>query len=90
MNRPLYQEHDNYWQAQLTFLPATIFDYFALEFENIFSDSTVLLTLQEPLTYIDHVSDFWNKVGAPISFVSGILAGSIPWLFTKIRNIRKK
>lgn len=57
--------------------------------ENIFSDSTLLLTLQEPLTIIDEISDFWNKVGSPISFMYGILAGLMPWVFTKIRNRHK-
>ena len=58
--------------------------------ENVFSDSTLLLTLQEPLTFADQIGEFWSKVGAPISFVTGILAGSMPWIFTRFKNIRKK
>ncbi len=58
--------------------------------ENIFTDSTLLLTLQEPLTPVDYIGEFWSKVGAPISFVTGILAGSIPWIFTRFKNIRKR
>jgi hypothetical protein len=58
--------------------------------ENVFSDSTLLLTLQEPLTFVDQIGEFWSKVGAPISFVTGILAGSMPWIFTRFKNIRKK
>lgn len=58
--------------------------------ENVFSASTLLLTLQEPLTFVDQIGEFWSKVGAPISFVTGILAGSMPWIFTRFKNIRKK
>jgi hypothetical protein len=58
--------------------------------ENIFKQSTLLVTLQEPFTLIDHISDFWNKLGAPISFIYGIAAGISPWLFTKIRERSKK
>ena len=53
---------------------------------NIFTQSTLLLTLQEPLTLIDNINDIWNKVGAPISFIYGILAGISPWIFTKVKE----
>jgi hypothetical protein len=54
--------------------------------ENIFTESTLLVTLQDPLTLIDHISDFWNKVGGPMSFIYGILAGISPWLYTRIKE----
>jgi hypothetical protein len=54
--------------------------------ENIFTQSSLLATLQDPLTMIDHFSDFWSKLGAPISFIYGILAGISPWIFTRIRR----
>jgi hypothetical protein len=54
--------------------------------ENIFSDSTLLLTLHEPLTIIDEISAFWSKVGSPISFMYGVIAGLVPLIFTKIRH----
>jgi len=54
--------------------------------ENIFTQSALQVTLLEPLTLIDNVSDFWNKLGAPISFIYGIIAGVSPWFFTKIRE----
>jgi hypothetical protein len=66
------------------FLPSS-----AREFENIFTQSSLVATLREPLTTIDHISDFWNKLGAPISFIYGILAGISPWIFTKIRERMK-
>jgi hypothetical protein len=76
-------EQDNL--SSTHFLPSSV-----RPVENIFTDSTLLLTLQEPLTYVDHIGEFWSKVGAPISFVTGILAGSIPWIFTRFKKIRKR
>jgi hypothetical protein len=58
----------------------------SLSSENIFTQSSLLVTLQDPLTLIDNISDFWNKVGAPISFIYGILAGISPWIFSKIKE----
>jgi hypothetical protein len=58
--------------------------------ENIFTQSSLLASLQEPLTAVDHISNFWNKLGAPISFMYGILAGISPWIFTKIKERLKK
>jgi hypothetical protein len=58
--------------------------------ENIFTESTLLVTLEDPLTLIDHISDFWNKVGGPMSFIYGILAGISPWLYTRIKERRKE
>jgi hypothetical protein len=58
--------------------------------ENIFTQSSLLASLQEPLTAVDHISNFWNKLGAPISFIYGILAGISPWIFTRIKERLKK
>jgi hypothetical protein len=59
----------------------------ALTSENIFTQSSLLVTLIEPLTWIDHVGDFWDKLGEPLSFVTGIITGHIgPWVFIKIRE----
>ena len=54
--------------------------------ENIFTSSSLLLTLKEALTLEDQISNFWNKLGAPISFVYGILAGISPLIYTKIKE----
>jgi hypothetical protein len=66
------------------FLPSS-----AREFENIFTQSSLVAALQEPLTTMDQISDFWSKLGEPISFLYGILAGISPWIFTRIRERRK-
>ena len=57
-----------------------------ISLENIFTQSSLLVKLQDPLTLADNISDFWTKLGAPISFVYGIIAGISPWIFTKIKG----
>lgn len=59
--------------------------------ENIFTQASLLIALKAPLTILDHVGNFWDKVGAPISFVVGIIIGHIaPWVFNKTREGSKK
>ena len=57
-----------------------------ISLENIFTQSSLLVKLQDPLTLADNISDFWTKLGAPISFVYGIIAGISPLIFTKIKG----
>jgi hypothetical protein len=58
-----------------------------LTIENIFTQSSLLVTLQEPLTWIDYVSNFWDKLGEPLIFVTGIITGYIgPWVFGRVRE----
>ncbi len=57
---------------------------------NIITHSSVLLTVKEALTLEEQISNFWNKLGAPVSFVYGILAGISPWIYTKIKNRLKR
>lgn len=58
--------------------------------ENIVTQSSMMITIQEPLTDIDKISEFWNKLGSPITFIYGILAGISPWVFTMVKNRLKK
>jgi hypothetical protein len=58
--------------------------------ENIITQSSLLVTLQDPLTIADQISNFWNKVGDPLSFIYGIVAGISPWIYTKIKGWYKK
>jgi hypothetical protein len=68
-------------ESTTSFFPSS-----AISLENIFTQSSLLVKLQEPLTLVDNISDFWTKLGAPISFVYGIIAGISPWIFTKIKG----
>jgi len=53
----------------------------SVESENIFTQSSLIVTLQDPLTLIDEINDIWNKIGGALSFIMGILIGQIfPWL----------
>jgi hypothetical protein len=54
--------------------------------ENILTQSSIIVTILEPLTLIDEVGNFWNKVGSPISFIYGILAGISPWIYARLRK----
>jgi hypothetical protein len=60
--------------------------YSTLPPEYVVSRSGILVTVLEPLTWVDQVSNFWNKVGDPISFIYGILAGISPWIYTRLRK----
>jgi hypothetical protein len=58
--------------------------------DNIVTQSSMVITVQEPLTEIDKISEFWNKLGSPITFIYGILAGISPWVFIKVKERLKK
>jgi hypothetical protein len=49
--------------------------------------SSLLIEIEQPLSLIDQISEFWNKLGQPLSFLYGFLAGSSPVLY---RVIKKK
>ena len=68
-------------KSSTSFFPSS-----AISLENIFTQSSLLVKLQNPLTLADNISDFWTKLGAPISFVYGIIAGISPWIFTKSKG----
>ena len=64
-----------------TFLPTSVTS------ENTFTQSSLLVTIQEPLTLIDPIHDFWDKLGAVVSFLTGILTGQVgPWLYNRIKE----
>jgi hypothetical protein len=67
------------------FLPASI-----LTSENIFTRSTLLVSVTEPFTLIDIIDTFWSKVGGALSFFYGVLAGISPWIITKIKEQRRR
>jgi hypothetical protein len=58
--------------------------------DNVTTQSSLYAVLQEPLSMTDEIADFWNKLGSPISFVYGILAGLSPLLYKKIKEKVKK
>ena len=58
--------------------------------DNITTQSSLYVVLNEPLSVADGIADFWNKLGSPISFMYGVLAGLSPWIFKKIKEKVKK
>ena len=66
---------------------STIFLPTSVTSENTFTQSSLLVTIQEPLTLIDYIHDFWDKLGAVVSFLTGILTGQVgPWLYNRIKE----
>ena len=49
--------------------------------------SSLLIEIEEPLSIVDQISEYWNKLGQPVSFLYGFLAGASPVLY---RVIKKK
>ena len=58
--------------------------------QNVITQSTVGVTVEEPLTFVDKISEVWNKLGNPITFSYGVLAGLSPWIFSKLKERLKK
>jgi hypothetical protein len=57
----------------------------SIDTENVVTQSSLIITVQEPLSLTNQINDFWNKLGSPISFVYGVVAGISPWVFNKIK-----
>ena len=58
--------------------------------ENIITQSTLLLTLDDALTLVDHISNLWSKLGNILTFITGIVTGYVgPWIYNKIRQQAK-
>jgi hypothetical protein len=58
--------------------------------ENIFAQSSVLVTVLEPSTWDEEVRNFWNNIGGPASFFYGILAGLAPWIYNSLKKRKKE
>lgn len=58
--------------------------------ENIFAKSSILVTILKPPTWDEDIKKFWDNIGGPTSFFYGILAGLIPWIYSSIKNRKKK
>jgi hypothetical protein len=58
--------------------------------ENVFAKSSVLVTIIDPPTWDENIKKFWDNIGGATLFLYGIVAGLIPWLYTSIKNRKKK
>jgi uncharacterized membrane protein YuzA (DUF378 family) len=60
------------------------------ENERISKQTSIGITVREPLTVIDHVSEIWGKLGGFINFVYLIGGAAATWLFTTYIKKREK
>ena len=58
--------------------------------QNVIGISSMLVTVSDPLTLPDKISEFWSKVGNPLQFFYGVLAGLSPWVYKELKNKIKK
>lgn len=58
--------------------------------QNVIGISSMLVTVSDPLTLLDKISEFWSKVGNPLQFFYGVLAGLSPWIYKELKNKIKK
>ena len=58
--------------------------------ENILTQTSILVNVQDPPSFLDQIGSGWEKLGGPISFLYGIIAGISPWLFGQIKKFVSK
>jgi len=63
---------------------------FKIQGENKMFKTSILVDVKEPLSVTDQISEFWNKLGDPIVFLYGVLAGISPLIFKMIKEKLKK
>jgi hypothetical protein len=56
------------------------------QIENILSQTSMVLTINEPPSLMDQIGSSWQKLGGPVSFFYGAIAGISPWIYYKIRK----
>lgn len=61
-----------------------------IEGEGEITESSLLIEVEKPLSLIDKVSEFWNKLGEPLSFLYGVIAGLSPTIFNLIKKKLKR
>jgi hypothetical protein len=54
--------------------------------ENIITQSTMLITIKEPPSFLDQLSNFWAKSGGFLSFFYGIIIGITPFIYKKLKK----
>ena len=54
--------------------------------ENILTQSSMLITIKEPPSFLDQLSNIWDKSGGFLSFFYGIIIGIIPFVYKKLKK----
>ena len=58
--------------------------------ENIFAKSSILVTILDPPTWDENIKHSWDNIGGATLFLYGIMAGLVPWIYSSIKNRKKK
>ncbi len=58
--------------------------------QNVLGQSTILVTVLDPLSWQDQINEFWGKMGNFIQFFYGLIIGISPLIFNKLKNKIKK
>jgi hypothetical protein len=58
--------------------------------ENVFAKSSVLVTIVDPPSWDESIKTFWDNIGGATLFIYGIFAGLVPWIYTSMKNRKKK
>ncbi len=66
------------------------FDFVPDLSENIFAKSSVLVTILDPPTWDENIKIFWDNIGGATLFIYGIIAGLVPWIYSSMKNRKKK
>ena len=59
---------------------------FEIQGEDKVVKTSLLIDVKEPLSLTDKLSEFWNKLGEPLSFLYGVVAGLSPMIFKIIKK----
>jgi hypothetical protein len=54
--------------------------------QNVIGQSAILVTVLDPLTWLDQANELWGKMGPLIQFFYGIVVGIAPWIFSKLKK----
>jgi hypothetical protein len=54
--------------------------------EDRITESSLLVDVEEPLSLTDQISEFWNKLGEPLSFLYGVVAGLSPTIYSLLKK----
>jgi hypothetical protein len=58
----------------------------AIKDEDKITTLNLLVDVEEPLSLTDQISEFWNKLGEPLSFLYGVVAGLSPTIYSLLKK----
>lgn len=61
-----------------------------LQVEKILGRTSLLIIVEKKLIELEQMGEYVTKWNAPLTFFYGILAGAVPWVFTKLKRRKRK